>query len=346
LDVPPGGGTSNVLSLTVTDAPLNVTGSPFYTGVVATFTDTGGPEPAGSYTVLINWGDGSTSPGTVVPAGTGFNVLGNHTYVSSGTYTTTVTVSDEGGSSASATGSVAVAHAPLTAFGQNISLTEGASSPAVVAVFSDPDPRDAGSDFTVTITWGDNTTSAGTVSPAGGSLFQVTGAHAYAEEGNDTIAVSIQDDRGGSAVTTASAAVADAPLTPMPVTLTVTGNKNFAGIVAMFTDADPAATVGDYTAAITWDDGTTSAATVSGSGTFLVSGAHKFGAFKGPHTISIKLRDAGGASVTFTETVIDPPAGHHGRGRRKHGRAAHRGTEPGRLPEAAGKKEGGRSENR
>jgi titin len=329
----PGGGTSNALALTVTDAPLTVTGSPFYTGVVATFTDTGGSEPAGNYTALITWGDGSTSPGTVVPTSTGFNVLANHTYLSSGVYTTTVTVSDEGGSSASATGSVAVGHAPLTAWGASAALTEGTSGPAVMAYFSDPDPRDAGSDFTATITWGDGSTSAGAVSPAADGLFQVTGAHAYAEEGSYLASVSIQDDRGGSASASTTVRVADSPLAAVPVTLTVTGNKNFSGIVGYFRDAAPAAAAGDYTATVTWDDGTISAARVSGSGTFVVAAAHRFGAFKGPHTVVVTVTDAGGASVTFTDTVIDPPARHHGRHRHGHGRPAPRRAELGRLPQ-------------
>jgi hypothetical protein len=89
--------------------------------------------------------------------------------------------------------------------------------------------------------------------------------------------------------------------------LTVTGNKNFAGIVGMFTDADPAGAATDYTATITWDDGSTSAGVVSGSGPFVVTAAHKFGVFKGPHTIVVSVTDAGSAATSITDTVIDPP---------------------------------------
>jgi titin len=320
----PGGGTSNALSLAITDAPLGVTGSAIsatgstpFTGVVGTFSDTGGSEPAGSYTAVIAWGDGSTSPGTVVPNGSGFNVVGSHTYqsasVSAGVnspYTTTVTASDEGGNSASGTGSATVAHAPLVAWGQNVSLTEGTSGPLVVALVSDLDPRDAGSDFAATITWENGKTSSGTVTPAGGGLFQVTGNHAYAEEGNYPVAVSIQDDRGAAVMTTSTAVVTDAPLTAIPVTLTVTGSTNFSGIVGLFTDADPAGTAKDYTATITWDDGSTSAGVVSGFGPFVVTAAHQFGTFKGPHAIVVSVTDAGGAATTLTDTVIDPPQRH------------------------------------
>src|SRR5207302_3504345 len=85
-------GTSPV---TVTDptvikeAPLVATGGFAFTGlvlsnvVVANFTDTGGPEDPtdpGNYTATINWGDGTTSRGTISLSGTVFSVLVSHTY--------------------------------------------------------------------------------------------------------------------------------------------------------------------------------------------------------------------------------------------------------------------------
>ena len=56
-------------------APIPITlpaineGQSVTNAIVATFTDPGGPEDAaGSYNATINWGDGTSSPGTVVPA--------------------------------------------------------------------------------------------------------------------------------------------------------------------------------------------------------------------------------------------------------------------------------------
>jgi hypothetical protein len=66
-------------------------------GIVATFTNT---DPmattAGSFTAGINWGDGTTSTGTVSvdPRG-GFDVIGTHTYAKAGAFAISVTVTDQ-----------------------------------------------------------------------------------------------------------------------------------------------------------------------------------------------------------------------------------------------------------
>jgi len=97
---------------TVADAPLHASGATITSanpvhGTVATFTD---DDPAGTvsdYTATIDWGDGSTSAGTV--SGTGpFNVSGTHTYADLGPYTVKVHVCDAGGSCADATSQVLV----------------------------------------------------------------------------------------------------------------------------------------------------------------------------------------------------------------------------------------------
>jgi uncharacterized repeat protein (TIGR01451 family) len=75
---------------------------------VATFVHANGVEPAGAFNVTINWGDGTTTGGTVVPQGTGYAVQGTHTYNVEGDHTLTVSVSDDS-VSASAAGTVSVA---------------------------------------------------------------------------------------------------------------------------------------------------------------------------------------------------------------------------------------------
>jgi PKD domain len=101
---------------TVADAPLSAQGTnvsatagqPF-SGAVATFSDADTSAVASNFTATIDWGDGSTSPGTVVTSGTGFAVEGSHTWVSAGTFTVTVMIEDSGGASAQATSSATVA---------------------------------------------------------------------------------------------------------------------------------------------------------------------------------------------------------------------------------------------
>jgi hypothetical protein len=107
-----GGSTVTVNStMTVADAALTATGVPTITGTanvalgnvtVATFTDAGGAEDASHYTPTINWGDGTTSTGTVTSTSNGFRVSGSHTYIGAEAYTISVTIKDEGGSSSTA----------------------------------------------------------------------------------------------------------------------------------------------------------------------------------------------------------------------------------------------------
>ncbi|HEV3447448.1 MAG TPA: matrixin family metalloprotease, partial [Gemmataceae bacterium] len=70
---------------------------------VATFTDADPVGTISDFTTSINWGDGTTSAGTVTqPGGVGttFVVTGSHTYRVAGADTVTVTINDVGGQSA------------------------------------------------------------------------------------------------------------------------------------------------------------------------------------------------------------------------------------------------------
>src|SRR5207302_2221109 len=88
-------------SASVADAPLNAGGASglsgtagsAVTGVVATFSDPA-PESPSSYSATIDWGDGSSGPGSI---GNVFTVSGSHTYAYGGSYRVTVTIHDEGG---------------------------------------------------------------------------------------------------------------------------------------------------------------------------------------------------------------------------------------------------------
>src|SRR4029077_20172956 len=52
-----------------------------FTGVVATFTDSRDGAQAADFTATIDWGDGSSSAGTIaVDANGGFDVTGTHTF--------------------------------------------------------------------------------------------------------------------------------------------------------------------------------------------------------------------------------------------------------------------------
>ena len=76
---------------------INATvGIPTGSVTVATFTDPGGAESLSDYGASINWGDGSTSAGTITgPASGVFTVSGNHTYTTANTYKVAVTLTHD-----------------------------------------------------------------------------------------------------------------------------------------------------------------------------------------------------------------------------------------------------------
>jgi hypothetical protein len=120
------------------------------------------------------------------------------------------------------------------------------------------------------------------------------------------VGVTILDVGLAQVVVSGTAVVADAPLTPDPSVLKVHGGKPFTGTVATFTDADSGGAAADYTATITWDDGTTSTGTISGNGPFTVTGTHLFAPFTGKHHITVAISDAGGDVASVTDAVTDP----------------------------------------
>jgi hypothetical protein len=103
----------------VADAPLTATATPFVPlqGIplnatqVATFVDANPLGQIGDFTATINWGDGTTSSGTVTQSrgvGTPFAVSGTHTYAAPGTDTVSATITDDGGQTATASFAVTV----------------------------------------------------------------------------------------------------------------------------------------------------------------------------------------------------------------------------------------------
>src|ERR1700737_3453870 len=101
---------------------LTATTGAAFTSVVGSFTDEAGAQAAvADFAATINWGDNSSSAGTLAKAANGaFSVSGSHTYASAGSKTITATVTDEEGSTVKlfAFATVGVAPIVLPATGQ------------------------------------------------------------------------------------------------------------------------------------------------------------------------------------------------------------------------------------
>jgi hypothetical protein len=178
-------------------AVLATEGSPF-SGVLGTFTDSVA-DPTSSLTGTINWGDGTSSAGTIAVSAGVYSLSGTHVYAEEGSYTPILSVADPAQNSGNRSGTASVNDAFLlpTALGP-FGFTPGvALSNVVLATFNDGDPGGLVSDYMATISWGDGVSSAGTVASAAGGSFSVAGSHTYASGGTFPVGVTL-DDVGGA----------------------------------------------------------------------------------------------------------------------------------------------------
>src|SRR5262249_31593459 len=148
------------------------------------------------------------------------------------------------------------------------------------------------------------------------NVFDVSGAHTYADEGTYAVAVQINDIGRASASVGTSATVADAPLAAQGATLAPVEGAPFSGIVATFTDANPSAALADFSATISWGDGNTSSGVITfdaATGVCTVSAANTY-AEEGSYPVSVQINDDGGSNafVSETATVADAPLTAHG----------------------------------
>jgi len=85
------------------------------TSVVGSFTDEAAAQAAvADFAATINWGDSTTSAGTVTKTASGaFSVSGTHTYASAGSKSITATVTDEEGSTVTLHATATIGAAPI-----------------------------------------------------------------------------------------------------------------------------------------------------------------------------------------------------------------------------------------
>ncbi len=137
-------------------------------------------DPAGSgdgpFTCQINWGDETTTDGTL----DGMTCLGSHTFAddnSSDGYSIEVTVADKDGGSGSSNVTHTVNNVAPTLTNVNVATINEAGTATLSGTIGDPGVNDS---FTLVIDWGDGSTSETFTYPSGTTSFSET--HQYLDD--------------------------------------------------------------------------------------------------------------------------------------------------------------------
>jgi hypothetical protein len=305
------GAQATATSTVVVAAEMNVTGQAFsatqgvlFSGVVASVADVNPAVTAASLTATIDWGDGTTSTGTVTGAASPFQIAGQHTYVSSfGSFNVTVSVTDVN-DGATAQGTTTATVASQIAIGGG-SVFFSSTHVGYVIIWGDANHTDVASDFALTINWGDGspTVPMGTTFRLNPGQFESeTPDHDYPAPGQYTITFGVTDLLTGATWTGTEPANVAAEFTVTGVTFSATAGTAFTGTVANGTTA---ISLGIMDSSIDWGDGTTSPGTLSGSGSaYSVSGTHTY-ASPATYTVVVSVVDAllGAPTLTASSTA-------------------------------------------
>ena len=340
--------------ITVAEDQTVLEGSTLSIPTIASFTDLGynnsldSPPTSETFTYTVDWGDGTTdstgSVGTVTQGSAGKPTTGSfgesHTYADNGTYTVTVTVTDDNGGSATDTFQVVVVNAaPVLTVSTNKTVAEGSLlTIAELGSFTDAgfdnalNPVPGGETqeaFDYVINWGDGSTpdsgpvSAGSITqgkPGFATKGTFGGSHTYADNGVYTVTVTLNDDDGGTTQKTFQVTVTNAA----PVLSVLSNQTRFEGEllsitnIGTFTDRgyDNASNPGSektetFTYTINWGDGTADPVASATIDTMGSAGTPTAGSFDGSHTyadgglytVSVTVFDDDGGSATQTFTV-------------------------------------------
>ena len=210
------------------------------------------------------------------------------------------------------------------------SPTEGtALSNVTLFHFTDTSANANINNYTATITWGDGVVSTVTSTPSSdGQIvadpnggYDVLGSHVYQEATPNpvTLSVAVSNGAGTIGASDASFSVLDAPLTAGALTppAAIVGSFSDA-VVFHFSDANSYATAADYSATITWGDGTTSTVTATAgdggqivadaNGGFDVLGSHDYTASLSGATFRVQVTHEDGSTTGASTTSFSVAA--------------------------------------
>jgi hypothetical protein len=179
---------------------------------VATFAATAATT---SVRALINWGDGTTSVGSVVVAGGQVRVSGNHVYRRAGTFRVLVTAETGAGQIIQAQAKARATSVKRPPAGPRVMRlravpvtgTTTATVRQTIGQFNVAGKRRSAGAFRVLIDWGDMQATSGKLK-AKGNGFIILGSHTYLRPGTYPIEITVMTKEGSATRTQGSARIA------------------------------------------------------------------------------------------------------------------------------------------
>jgi hypothetical protein len=266
--------------------------------VTATLGDAGAND---THTCSIDWGDGTTTAGTVA----GGTCTGSHAYATAGTRTITVTVTDDDGGIGSDTTSVDVS-GPVTNLPPTADAgppANGAEGSAVALDGTSNDPEGAPLTSGWSYVAGAGVDPGATCSFAAPSSVDTT--ITCTDDGTYTATLTVSDGTNPPVAdsTTVTISNADPTVTiTSPADLSTSPVGASVSLTAALADAGANDT---HTCSIDWGDGAVTPGTVS-SGS--CTGSHTYGA-EGPVTIAVTVTDDDGGSGSDSIGLTITPGG-------------------------------------
>ncbi len=230
--------------------------------ISGSFSDVGSLD---THTVTISWGDGTTSSASVDPVARTFTA--NHQYLddalsaaASDVYSIGITVTDDDTGSVSAATTVTVNNVDPVIVSYNAPVINEDGTATISGSFSDVGSLDT---HTVTISWGDGTTSSASVDPVARTF---TANHQYLDDALSaaasdvySIGITVTDDDTGTVSAATTVTVNNVDPVIVSYNAPVINEDGTATISGSFSDVGSLDT---HTVMVSWGDGTTSSASV------------------------------------------------------------------------------------
>jgi hypothetical protein len=300
-------GTTTVTVTNVTPSGVSVSLNTGSVGEGGTVTATGSFTDPGTqdlHTVVLNWGDSSTTATTLSLAAGLTTFSATHTYLDelpNPTDTVTATVTDDGGASASGTTTVTVTNVTPSNVSVSLNAANVNEGGVVTATgsFTDPGTLDL---HTVVLNWGGNETPTTLNLAAGLTTFSVT--HTYLDDKPNplhTVTSTVTDDGGASGSATTTITVNNVAPTNVQISLNPSAVSEGGTVMVTGSFIDPG-TQDLHTVVIDFGDGSATDTLHLPAGVTTFTDFHQFTS-GGTDTVTAVVNDDSGGTGFGSTTI-------------------------------------------